>query len=77
MPASLRPFYRAELAKAAILLQQGKLQECWRHYERAHILGQRYPFTHSYVHWQMLRFGIKIKSTKEVFGQLTRLFFAV
>jgi hypothetical protein len=75
MPGALKPFYNAELAKAETLLQQGKLQECWRHYERAHILGQRYPLQHSYVHWLMLKFGIKIKSTKEVFGQITRLVF--
>lgn len=75
MPKKLKPFYQTELDKAAILLQHGKLQECWRHYERAHILGQRYPLAHSYVHWLMLRFGIKIKDTKEILGQITRLFF--
>lgn len=75
MPKALKPFYLAELSNANILLQQGKLQECWRHYERAHILGQRYPCAHTYVHWQMLKFGIKIKSTKEVLGQVTRLVF--
>ena len=56
-------------------MKEGKLQECWRHCERAHIIGQRYPLQHSYVHWQMLKFGIKIKSTKEVLGQLKRLVF--
>ena len=75
IPKSLYPFYKAELVKASELLKQEKLQECWRHYERSHILGQRYPLQHSYVHWQMLKFGIKIKSTKEVFGQITRLVF--
>ncbi len=75
MPKELKPFYKGELIKAPILLQEGKLQECWRHYERAHILGQRYPLQHSHVHWQMLKFGIKIKSTKEVLGQITRLVF--
>ena len=75
IPKSLYPFYKAELEKSNQLLAEGKLQECWRHYERAHIIGQRYPLQHSYVHWQMLKFGIKIKSTKEVFGQITRLIF--
>jgi Protein of unknown function (DUF3703) len=55
--------------------QNGQLQACWQHYERAHIIGQRYPLQHSYVHWQMLKFGIKIKSIKEIFGQVTRLVF--
>jgi Protein of unknown function (DUF3703) len=75
MPKKLHPFYKAELAKAQVLLQGGELQQCWHHYERAHIIGQRYPLQHSYVHWKMLKFGIKIKSTKEVFGQITRLIF--
>jgi hypothetical protein len=75
IPKSLYLFYNLELEKAKVLLKENKLQECWRHYERAHILGQRYPLQHSYVHWQMLKFGIKIKSTKEVFGQITRLIF--
>lgn len=73
IPKSLYPFYKEELKQAQHLLQQNKLQECWRHYERAHIIGQRYPLQHSYVHWQMLKFGIRIKSTKEVFGQIARL----
>jgi len=75
MPTVLKPFYTDELVKASSLLKEGKLQECWRHYERAHILGQRYPLAHSYVHWQMLKFGFRIKNTKEVLGQITRLVF--
>lgn len=75
MPQTLYPYYKEELEKATANLQQGHLQQCWLHYERAHILGQRWPLQHSYVHWQMLKFGIKIKSTKEVLGQITRLVF--
>lgn len=75
IPQSLYHFYKLELEKATLLLKENKLQECWRHYERAHILGQRYPLQHSYVHWQMLKFGFRIKSTKEVLGQITRLVF--
>lgn len=75
IPKTLYPFYQSELEKAKTLLVSGKLQECWQHYERAHILGQRYPLQHSYVHWQMLKFGFRIKSPKEVFGQIPRLIF--
>lgn len=31
------------------------------------------PYAHTYVHWKMLQFGIKIKSTKEVIRQIPRL----
>lgn len=75
MPTTLYPYYKEELEKANANLQKGHLQQCWLHYERAHILGQRWPLQHSYVHWQMLKFGIKIKSPKEVLGQITRLVF--
>lgn len=75
MPKALYPYYQDELAKATDCLNKGYLQQCWYHYERAHILGQRWPLQHSYVHWQMLKFGFRIKSIKEVMGQITRLFF--
>jgi Protein of unknown function (DUF3703) len=75
MPQALKKFYKEELTKAQFELSKNNLQQCWHHYERAHILGQRYPFQHSFVHWQMLKFGFKIKSAKEIFGQITRLVF--
>lgn len=45
----------------------------WHHLERAHILGQPYPCQHTLVHWKMLLFGIKIRDTKEILGQIPRL----
>jgi hypothetical protein len=75
MPKGLKQYYQAELNNAKIELNKNNLQQCWRYYERAHILGQRYPLQHSYVHWQMLKFGFRIKSIKEIFGQITRLIF--
>jgi hypothetical protein len=75
MPKGLIDSYEDELNKAKIELIKNNLQQCWRYYERAHILGQRYPLQHSNVHWKMLKFGYKIKSSKEIFGQFTRLIF--
>lgn len=69
------PFYHQELVIAESFLKQNDLQNCWHHYERAHILSQRYPLQHCYVHWKMLKFGIKVKSAKEILGQITRLIF--
>ena len=73
MPDGLRPFYRQELNAYRKATQQGDFSLAWVHLERAHIIGQAYPWEHSYVHWLMLRFGIKIKSPKEVLGQIPRL----
>ena len=73
MPKALKPFYQSELVAAQNDLKSNDLQSCWYHLERAHIIGQKYPYEHTYVHWKMLRFGFKIKSTKEVIGQIPRL----
>lgn len=74
MPVKLIPYYRVELEKYEVEYSAGNLQQAWRCLERAHIIGQRYPYQHTYVHWQMLRFGFKIKDTREIIGQLPRLF---
>ncbi|MFY8128356.1 MAG: DUF3703 domain-containing protein [Chitinophagaceae bacterium] len=75
IPSTLQPFYSEELRLANKFYKENNLQQAWHHYERAHILGQKYPLQHMYTHWKMLQYGIKIKSKKEVFGQITRLVF--
>lgn len=73
MPTALKPFYQKELTEAENTFCKGQLQQSWQHLERAHILGQPYPFAHSFVHWIMLLFGIRTKNTKEILGQIPRL----
>lgn len=75
IPKRLQPYYKVELDNYRIAYSYGNLKIAWNHLERAHIIGQRYPYTHSYVHWKMLQFGFKIKSSKEVLGQIPRLIF--
>ena len=73
MPKRLKPYFDQELKEYKRHLHAGSLQTAWNHLERAHIIGQAYPYHHSYVHWKMLLFGIRIKSPKEVIGQIPRL----
>ncbi len=73
IPKALKPYYHTELNLYKEKLAKGHFQEAWRHLERAHILGQPYPYQHSEVHWLMLKFGVRIKSAKEVLGQVPRL----
>jgi len=73
MPTPLRPYFAAELEAYRQQHQMNNFQSAWRHLERAHVIGQAYPYAHSLVHWKMLLFGIQIKSTKEVIGQIPRL----
>lgn len=73
IPSALNPFFEKELRDAATAFTQNNLLQSWQHLERAHILGQPYPYEHSLVHWKMLLFGIKTKNTKEIIGQIPRL----
>ncbi len=73
MPKSLRPYFLKELNDYKEAMQIKDLQMAWRHLEKAHIIGQAYPLQHSYVHWKMFLFGIKIKDGKEIVGQIPRL----
>tara|TARA_R110002072_G_scaffold139311_11_gene282889 strand:- start:403 stop:780 length:378 start_codon:yes stop_codon:yes gene_type:complete len=75
IPKKLLPYFQSELQAYTEKLSEGNLQAAWNHLERAHIIGQRYPYHHSLVHWKMLRFGFLIKSRKEILGQIPRLIF--
>lgn len=73
MPAGLEIHFRDELEKYERELLNNNLQKSWRHLERAHIIGQGWFKQHTYVHWLMLRFGIRIKNRREILGQIPRL----
>jgi hypothetical protein len=73
MPSAVKPFFQKELDNAANTFSKREFLQSWQHLERAHILGQPYPYHHSLVHWKMLRFGIKTKNIKEIIGQIPRL----
>ncbi len=75
IPKGLKPYYDNELNNYRVEYSNGNLKSAWNHLERAHIIGQKYPYTHSYVHWKMLQFGFKIKNSKEILGQIPRLIF--
>ena len=75
IPPKLKVFFDDELENYQFHYKKENFLEAWNHLERAHILGQKYPFEHSFVHWKMLQFGFKIKNIKEILGQIPRLFF--
>ena len=75
IPSGLKVHYQQELYNAKEEQHRGNLPAAWRHLERAHIISQAWSKQHTYTHWQMLRFGFKIKNRKEVIGQLPRLLF--
>ncbi len=73
IPSGLVKEVDKELAQSHELYLRGDLSNSWQHLERAHILGQSSPYQHTRVHWYMLRFGFRIKNTKEIIGQIPRL----
>lgn len=72
---ALKPHYNHEIEGYHNQFDQGNIPQAWQHLERAHIIGQKYPFAHNYAHWKMLLFGIKTKNSKEIIGQIPRLVF--
>jgi Protein of unknown function (DUF3703) len=75
VPEKLQPFYKTEMENYHTQFSKHKFSDAWHHLERAHVMVQKYPFAHSKVHWEMLKFGIKLKNTKEIMGQIPRLIF--
>ena len=73
IPQGLRACFDAEIELSRHALRDNRLVEAWHHLERAHILGQAYPWEHTLAHWKMLQFGFKIKNSREIRGQLLRL----
>lgn len=51
MNASVRAAFRAEMTAGRQRLAQGELAAAYHHFERAHILGQRYVWPHAESHW--------------------------
>lgn len=73
LPNKLKHYYQQELNAYKSRFAAQDISAAWNHLERAHVIGQAYPWPHTYVHWKMLQFGISIKSWKEVLGQIPRL----
>ena len=73
MPQGLQAYYERELASSQKMEAERDFPTAWRHLERAHILGQKWPRTHTSVHWKMLLFGVRLKDWRETLGQLPRL----
>lgn len=73
MPFALKPYFQQELKAYRSAMREQKLTDAWNHLERAHVIGQAYPYEHSLTHWKMLVFGCRIKNLREIIGQVPRL----
>lgn len=71
--ADLKHAIDHEMSLAASCETVGDLPAAFSHLERAHVLGQALTFDHTRVHLRMLRLGWKMRSPREVFGQIIRI----
>jgi hypothetical protein len=73
----LRERFYLELEFARANRPAGNSDKEWQHLERAHVLGQFYPWKHLYVHILMIRFSFVNFRIREIIGQIPRLILSV
>jgi hypothetical protein len=62
-----------EIASADKFAAAGDLAAAFSHLERAHVLGQASTWQHTRVHWRMLKLGLRMRSPREIWGQIIRI----
>ena len=75
LPVCLRSPYHAELRAARAATARRDWPTAFAHLERAHILGQRWAFSHTHTHLLMLGHGLRTGNGHEILGQLPRIVF--
>jgi len=75
LPKHLKPLFNNEIERYRQAFKADQLHQAWEHLEKAHVIGQRYPFAHTLVHWKMLKFGWRLGCRKEILTQCKRLVF--
>lgn len=69
----IRPFVQAELDAAQHARALSDASGEFACLERAHVLSQSHTVQHVRVHAEMLLWGIRQRSAREVFGQVVRI----
>lgn len=73
MHDALKEAFENEMREASVRLSAGDDAAAFRHYERAHVLGQMFVGPHVRAHLGMLRIGYRRRDVREIVGQLVRL----
>lgn len=69
----MRLAFGHELERYRAAIRVGDDVVAWRALERAHIVSQTNLPMHMATHLEMLRFAIRLRDWREIFGQLVRL----
>ena len=72
--ARIKPHWDLEVAAATRAESNADPHLAFGHLERAHILGQNSTWLHLQTHILMMRWGWRQSSSREVTGQLFRIF---
>ncbi len=62
-----------ELTLAESLELDGDHDSAFYHLERAHVLGQASTRQHTRIHWRMFKLALKMRSPREIWGQIIRV----
>lgn len=68
-----RRLFAAAMSEGRQARREGRLDEAFRSFERAHVIGQFWIGPHLASHWEMLRIGWLRYDVREIVGQLLRL----
>ena len=71
--AEILSAYHAEIQLAISARSQADFNRAFVHYERAHILGQKFTWPHIKSHLGMLQVGFLRKDAREIVGQCVRV----
>ena len=75
--AEILSAYHGEMQLAMSARSQADFNRAFYHYERAHILGQKFTWPHIKSHLGMLQVGFLRKDAREIVGQCVRVFAAL
>ena len=73
MKPKLKSAFKQEMQLAKRLFESRDYSKCFKHLERAHVLGQSYYIPHVLSHYWMLRVSLKQRNSREILGQLLRI----
>ena len=73
MPLGMIPFYEKETSDFHKFTEQHDFISAMKSLERAHVLAQYFPVSHTAIHWKMLVLGFKTMNANEIMAQLVRI----
>ncbi|MGB0891190.1 MAG: DUF3703 domain-containing protein [Flavobacteriaceae bacterium] len=69
----MRKEYNNQINLGKEFLAKENFNKAYYHFENAHILGQKHLLKHIRSHYYMLLWGIHLRDTKEIIGQIFRI----